>query len=161
MVSEKLRIVQEEAEEIGNHAAGQKYDIPESCIRYWRKKKEMMLKSSGTQRAFHGQKARYLKIEDKLLEYASEKWQFRYTVSTEMCQLKALALTKEQGIDGFKASRGWIMRFFFFFTRNELCIRRKTSVSQWLLDAYEEKILFPEVFYQFTVAAFLHCFTNW
>jgi hypothetical protein len=28
-----------------------------------------------------------------------------------------------------------------FFTRNELCIRRKTSVSQRLLDAYEEKIL--------------------
>jgi hypothetical protein len=46
---------------------------------------------------------------------------------------------KEQGIDGFKASRGWIMRLF---TRNELCIRRKNSVSQWLPDAYEEKILF-------------------
>jgi hypothetical protein len=28
-----------------------------------------------------------------------------------------------------------------FFTRNELCIRRKTSVSQRLPDAYEEKIL--------------------
>jgi hypothetical protein len=54
-----------------------------------------------------------------------------------MCQLKALALEKEQGTDGFKASRGWIMRFF---TRNELCIR-KTSVSQQLPDAYEEKIL--------------------
>jgi hypothetical protein len=65
---------------------------------------------------------------------------------------------KEQGIDGFKASCGWIMRFF---TRNELCIRRKPSVSQWLPDAYEEKILFPEVYYQSTAAAFLHIFTNW
>jgi hypothetical protein len=55
-----------------------------------------------------------------------------------MCQLKALALVKEQGIDSFKASHGWIMRFF---TRNELCIRRKTSVSQRLPDAYEEKSL--------------------
>jgi hypothetical protein len=73
----------------------------------------MLLKSSGTWRAFREQKARYLKIEEKLLEYASEKWQFRYAVSTEMCQLKALALAKEQGIDGFKASRGWIMRFFY------------------------------------------------
>jgi hypothetical protein len=53
--------------------------------------------------------------------------------------LNTLALAKEQGIDGFKASRGWIMRFF---TRNELCIRRKTSVSQRLPDAYEEKILY-------------------
>jgi hypothetical protein len=55
-----------------------------------------------------------------------------------MCQLKALALVKEQGIDGFKASRGWIISFF---TRNEICIRRETSVSQRLPDAYEEKIL--------------------
>jgi transposase-like protein len=75
-VSEKLRIVRE-AEEIGNCAAGQKYDVPESCIRDWREKKEMLLKGSGTQRAFHGQKARYLKTEEKVLQYVSEKWQFR------------------------------------------------------------------------------------
>jgi transposase-like protein len=30
--SEKLRIVRE-AEEIGNRAAGRKYDVPESCMR--------------------------------------------------------------------------------------------------------------------------------
>jgi hypothetical protein len=65
---------------------------------------------------------------------------------------------KEQGIDGFKASRGWSVRFF---TWNKLCIRRKTSVSQQLPNAYEEKILFPEVYYQSMAAAFLHCFTNW
>jgi hypothetical protein len=52
--------------------------------------------------------------------------------------VKGLSNGKEQGIDGFKASRGWIMRYF---TRNELCMRRKTSVSQRLPDAYEEKIL--------------------
>jgi hypothetical protein len=118
----------------------------------------MLLKSSRTQRAFCGQKAGYLKIEEKLLEYVSEKRKFGYAVSTEMCQLKALALAKEQGIDGFKASHGWIVRFF---TRNELCIKRKTSVSQQLPDAYEEEILFPEVYYQSMAAAFLHFFTNW
>jgi hypothetical protein len=46
-------------------------------------------------------------MEEKLLEYVSEKQQFGYVVSTE-----ALALAKEQGIDGFKASQGWIMRFY-------------------------------------------------
>jgi hypothetical protein len=81
----------------------------------------MLLKSSGTWTAFCGQKVRYSKTEEKLLEYVSKKWQFGYAVSTEMCQLKALALAKEQGTDGFKASCRWIM----FFTRNELCIRRK------------------------------------
>jgi transposase-like protein len=80
-VSEKLRIVQE-AEEIGNRAAGRKYDVSESCIRDWREKKEMLLKSSETQRAFRGQKARYPKIEEKLLEYMSGKQQFVYAVST-------------------------------------------------------------------------------
>jgi hypothetical protein len=99
----------------------------------------MLLKSSGTRRAFCRQKARYQKIEEKLLEYVSEKRQFSYAVSTEMCQLKALALVKEQGIDSFKASCGWIMRVLF--ARNELCLRRKTSVFQRLLDAYEEKIV--------------------
>ena len=34
---EKLRII-EEAENIGNHAAGRKYDVRESYIRHWRKK---------------------------------------------------------------------------------------------------------------------------
>jgi hypothetical protein len=49
-----------------------KYDVPESCIRDWSEKKEMPLKSSGTQRAFRGQKARYPKIKEMLLEYESE-----------------------------------------------------------------------------------------
>jgi transposase-like protein len=115
-VSEKLRILQE-AEEIGNHAAGRKYDVPKSCIRDWREKKEMLLKGSGTWRAFRGQKVRYPRIEEKLLEYVSQKRQFGYAVPTEMCQLKALALAKEQGIDGFKASRGLIMMFFFYKKR--------------------------------------------
>ena len=34
---EKLRII-EEAENIGNHAEGRKYDVRESCIPDWRKK---------------------------------------------------------------------------------------------------------------------------
>jgi hypothetical protein len=72
----------------------------------------VLLKSSGTRRAFHGQKARYPKMEENFLEYMSEKQQFGYEVSTEMCQLKVLALAKEQGIDGFKSSCRWIMRFF-------------------------------------------------
>ena len=37
MAKEKLRII-EEAENIGSHAAGRKYDVSESYIRDWRKK---------------------------------------------------------------------------------------------------------------------------
>jgi hypothetical protein len=104
-----------------------------------REKKEMMLKSSGTRRAFCGQKARYAKIEEKFLECVSEKRQFGYTVSTEMC----LSIGERTGNRWFQ-SKPWVdyeVLYFFFFTRNELCVRRKTSVSQQLLAAYEEKIL--------------------
>ena len=37
---EKLRII-EEAENVGNRAAGRKYDVSESCIRDWRKKQNV------------------------------------------------------------------------------------------------------------------------
>jgi hypothetical protein len=39
MVSEKLRTVRE-AEQIGNRAAGRKYDVPESCIRDEREERD-------------------------------------------------------------------------------------------------------------------------
>jgi hypothetical protein len=61
----------------------------------------------------------------------SEKWQFRYVVSIEICQLKALALAKEQGINGFKASRGWIIRIFFLHETNSV---------------QDEKLVFPSGF---------------
>ena len=37
MAKEKVRII-EEGENMGNHAAGRKYDVSESCIRDWHKK---------------------------------------------------------------------------------------------------------------------------
>ena len=55
-----------------------------------------------------------------------------------MCQLKALAISKELGITGFKASRGWLTRFL---NRNGLGFRRKTTVAQWLPGDYEEKVV--------------------
>jgi hypothetical protein len=58
----------------------------------------MLLKSSGTRRAFRWQKVRYPKIEEKHLEYANEKRQFEYVVSIKMCQLKkGLSIGKRIG----------------------------------------------------------------
>ena len=37
MAKEKLRII-EEAENVGNRAAGREYDVNERCMRDWRKK---------------------------------------------------------------------------------------------------------------------------
>ena len=101
---EKLRII-EEAENVGNRAAGRKYDVSEGCILDWRKKKRLTEKNSRPNRwAFHGQKARHPELEKSLCDYVEDKRQYGCTVTSEMCQLKALAVTKELGITGFKAT---------------------------------------------------------
>jgi hypothetical protein len=63
-----------------------------------RKKQDLLLQSSESKRAFHGQKAEFLGIEEKLMDCINGKRQFGCPVSTEMCQPKALALVKEMEI---------------------------------------------------------------
>jgi hypothetical protein len=42
--SDKLKEIQH-TEEIGNHAAGRKYCIPDSCVREWRNKDKLLASS--------------------------------------------------------------------------------------------------------------------
>ena len=84
----------------------------ESCIREWHKNKMQLQKTNSNRRAFRSQKAKHPEHEKKLCDYVDDKRQYRCTVTSEMCQLKALAITKVLGITGFKASRGWLTRFF-------------------------------------------------
>ena len=107
---EKFRII-EEAENIGNRAAGRKYDVSESCICDCRKIKMRLQKMNSNCWAFHGQKTKYPELEKGLCEYVNDKRQYGCAVTSEMRQLKALAITKELGIMGFKASLGWLIRF--------------------------------------------------
>jgi hypothetical protein len=67
MASEKLKILAE-AEQHGNRAAGHKYDVSESCIHDWRKKKSLLLQSSESHWAFHGKQPKFPQIEAKLCE---------------------------------------------------------------------------------------------
>ena len=54
--------------------------------------------------AFCGQKARHPELEERLCNYVDDKRKYGCAVTSEMCQLKALAVTKEAGIKGFKAT---------------------------------------------------------
>lgn len=135
--SEKLKVIKD-AEENGNRASARKFDVSESCIRDWRKKKELLLNSSANRRAFRGQKAKFPVVEAKLTDYILEKRELGYAVSTEMCRLKVLVIAREENIKDFKASRGWIVRMF---ERNNLSVRRRTSVCQKLPSAYEDKLV--------------------
>ena len=82
-----------------------KYDVSESCIRDWSKKRKRDLQRRivivGN---FEGQKARHPELEKRLCESMDDKRQYGCAVTTEMCQLKARATTKELGITGFKAT---------------------------------------------------------
>ena len=68
-------------------------------------KNKMRLREKNSNRwAFCGQKARHPELEKRLCDYMDNKRQYRCTVTSEMCQLKALAVMKELGITGFKAT---------------------------------------------------------
>ena len=83
-------------ENIGNRAAGRKYDVRESCICDWHKKQ------NATYRNDH--KARHLELEERLCDYVDDKRQYGYVVTSEICYFKALVIIKELGITDFKAT---------------------------------------------------------
>ena len=81
--------------------------MSESCIRDWRKKNKTRLTEKNSRpncRAFRGQKTRHPELEKRLCDYVDDERQYRCTVTSEMCQMKALAVSKELGITGFKAT---------------------------------------------------------
>jgi hypothetical protein len=61
----------------------------------------LLLQTSGNQRAFHGQNAKYPELEQKLLEHVSKKQQYSCTVSMKMIQLIVSATVKELEINSF------------------------------------------------------------
>ena len=63
-----------------------------------------LIEKNSNRRAFRGQKVRHSELEKRLCDYMDDKRQCGCTVTSEMCQLKALAVTKELGIMGFKAT---------------------------------------------------------
>ena len=64
----------------------------------------MRLEKNSNRWAFRGQKARHPELEKRLCDYVDDKRQYGCTVTSEMCQMKALAISKELGITGFKAT---------------------------------------------------------
>ena len=68
------------------------------------KNKTRLRDTNNNRRAFHGQKARHPELEKRLCDYVDDKKQYGCTVTSEMCQLKVLAVNKELGITGFKAT---------------------------------------------------------
>ena len=68
----------------------------------YRNKSENHRKKNSNRRAFRRQKTRHPELEKSLCDYVDDKRQYGFAVTSEMCQLKALAITKELGITGLK-----------------------------------------------------------
>ena len=68
------------------------------------KNKTRLTEKNSKHLSFRGQKVRHPEFEERLCDYVDDKRQYGCAVTSEMCQLKALAVTKELGITGFKAT---------------------------------------------------------
>ena len=66
--------------------------------------KTQLTEKNSNHRAFRGQEARHLELQKRLCDYVDDKGQYGCAVNSEMCQLKALAETKELGNTDFKAT---------------------------------------------------------
>ena len=60
--------------------------------------------SRPNRRAFCSQKARHPELEKRLCDYVDDKRQYGCTITSEICQIEALAVSKELGITGFKGT---------------------------------------------------------
>ena len=65
-------------------------------------KNKVRLEKNSNRRAFRDQKARHPELEKRLCDYVDDKRQYGFAVTSEMYQLKALAITKDLGITSFK-----------------------------------------------------------
>ena len=90
----KLKVIAR-ADEIGNRAAAREFEIDESMIRYWRKKKDVMTKLPKRQRTCRTGIAKFPAIERTLKEWIISQRENSRAVTTVMIRLKAKELAKQ------------------------------------------------------------------
>lgn len=129
------------AEVHGNRPAGRKYGVDEKRIREWRKNKAKIsslvsLKGSKMRKRLDGGGAKPLStnLEERIMDWITIRRASGLRVSRKLIMKKAQLLHQEmsttEGVlenEEFKASRGWLEKFM---RRNNLSLRRKTSVAQ-------------------------------
>ena len=126
------------ADEIRNRAAAREFEIDESMIRYWRKKKDVMTKLPKRQRACRTGIAKFPALERTLKEWIISQRENSRAVTTVMIRLKAKELARQMNVAEFIGGPSWCSRFM---RRNRLSVRARTTVGQKLPDDWEEKIV--------------------
>ena len=132
----KLKVIAR-ADAIGNRAAAREFEIDESMIRYWRKKKDVMTKLPKRQRTCRTGIAKFPALERTLKEWIISQRQNSRAVTTVMTRLTAKELAKQMNVAEFVGGPSWCSRFM---RRNRLSVRSRTTVGQKLPDNWEEKV---------------------
>ena len=133
----KLRAIAR-AEEKGNRAAAREFEVDESMIRDWRKKKPQIIKFSRRQRTCRGGKTKFPHLERTLKEWVISQRESSRAVTTVMIRLKAKELATQMNLADFIGGPSWCHRFM---RRNRLSVRTRTTVGQKLPDDWEEKTI--------------------
>ena len=126
------------ADEIGNRAAAREFEIDESMIRYWRKKKVVTTKLPKRQRTCHTGIAKFPALETTLKEWIVSQRENSRAVTTVMIHLKAKELAKQTNVADFVGGSSWCSRFM---RRNRLSVCSRTTVGQKLPENWKEKVM--------------------
>ena len=90
----KLKVIAR-ADATGNRAAAREFEIDESMIRYWRKKKDLMTKLPKRQCTCRTGIAKFPVLERTLKEWIISQRENSHAVTTVMIHLKAKELAKQ------------------------------------------------------------------
>ena len=127
-VTFKLKVIKL-AEEKGKHYASKTYGVDRKRVREWCQQKEKLNKLPKNRQRLEGagKPLKYADIDNKLLEWLSERREAGVRKTGKALKREALRLHRANGSQSFKASCGWYTRFI---KRHNLSLRRSTHISQ-------------------------------
>lgn len=102
----KLQVVKF-AQESNNCTATREFGVNEKLVRDWQKQVEKLKCMSKNKCSNRGKQCKSPELEDKLVNWIEDQWQFGYIVIRNMIQIKALAMIGKLNITGFQASNNW------------------------------------------------------
>ena len=127
-----------EQAEVGNRAAGKKFEVSEKHVRDWQKQKSQLQAIPKSKKALQGpKKGANLSMEEALKVWILDQRQLAHAVFGGQIRLRTKSLAKKMGQTSFMASVGWCNRFM---RRHNLVIRRKTKIAHKLPEDLEEKL---------------------
>ncbi|KAF4802954.1 hypothetical protein TURU_019195 [Turdus rufiventris] len=91
------------AKEHGKRPAGREFSINECVVRRWRQQEEELRLTRKTKKSFHGCKARWPGLEDRLYLWISEQRAAGRSLSTVAIWIQAKAITNQLHVEEFKA----------------------------------------------------------